>query len=264
MLLVAILAEIFTVTARLALVAIIPLIPMVTRLLLLFALRRLVAARWLDAAQSAAQFFQFAFVHHFLTLGDFDEFEHFVELINHVLQRNGNFRGVFYGLCDGRTFRRTEISWLHPRLRRLAFRLGQTFLPFLTLVRALVLAILTTLLLPVRLPPLALFWANRSFLLRRGFGLRFNFGRVSIGVVRRKVIRFFRVGFAKSTRVVGFRFVSIRWSGVLFGGFLSWGNFFGFGRGVFIRCGTGTTSPTTTTTTATTAICGAQWRGRLA
>ena len=192
LLLLAVLAEIFAVTAWFALVAVVSLIPLVARLLLLLvALRRLVAARWLNAAQSAAQFFQFAFVHHFLAFGDFDEFEHFVELINHVLQRNRNFRCVFHGLCDGRTFSGAKISWFYPRPWRLALRLGGPFLPFLTLWA-------TLLVLAVGLATLALFRANRRYLLWRSFGWRFAFGRVSVGLMRGEIRWFFRMWLAKS------------------------------------------------------------------
>lgn len=79
-------------------------------------------ARWLDAAQRAAQFLDFALVGELLALGNFDEFENFVELINRVLERLGNLGGVRDGLADGRGFRRTKIRRLDPRFRTL--RLG--------------------------------------------------------------------------------------------------------------------------------------------
>jgi len=255
-LLLAVLAEIFAVTAWFTLVALIPLVARL--LLLLVALRRLVAARWLDAAQSTAQFFEFPLIHYFLAFGDFDEFEHFVELINHVLQRNGDFRGVFHSLRDGRTFGGAKISRLHPRLRRLAFRLGRTLLPFLTLVLTLW---ATRLLLAVRLTTLTLFWSNRRFRFGRGFGLRFTFGRVSFGVMRGEISGLLRMWFAKTARGVGFRFAVFFGAMVFFRCFGCAGIFVGFGRGVFIRCGTRTTSAATTTTAAAAAICGAQRRG---
>jgi len=61
------------------------------RWLLLFAARRL------DAAERAAKFLDLALVGELLALGDFDEFQHFVEMINHLLERLGNLRGVLDG-----------------------------------------------------------------------------------------------------------------------------------------------------------------------
>jgi hypothetical protein len=59
-------------------------------------------ARRLDAAQRAAQFINFPFVREFLPLGHFDEFEHFIEMVNHLFQTLGDFRRVLHGLTDGR------------------------------------------------------------------------------------------------------------------------------------------------------------------
>ena len=93
----------------------------------LLLLRRGFAPRRLDAAQGAAKFFNFALISELLALGDFDEFQHFVEMINHLLERFGNFRGVLDGLGNGRGFSGTKISGLDPRLG--ALRLGAAFLP---------------------------------------------------------------------------------------------------------------------------------------
>jgi hypothetical protein len=82
----------------------------------------LLAAGRLDAAQRAAQFVNLAFVGQLLTLGDLNEFEHFVELVNHPLERRGDFRGVFNGLADGRGFGGAEIGGLDPRLGPQRFR----------------------------------------------------------------------------------------------------------------------------------------------
>lgn len=84
--------------------------------LALLLLWRLLAARRLDAAEGAAKFFDLAFIGELLALGDFDKFEDFVEMINHLLERFGNLRGVLNGLGDGRGFGRTKISGLDPRL----------------------------------------------------------------------------------------------------------------------------------------------------
>jgi len=78
--------------------------------------RRQFAARRLDAAKRAAKFINLALVGQFLALGDLDQFKHFVEMIDHLLERLGDFRGVRNGLADGRGFGRTKIGGLDPRL----------------------------------------------------------------------------------------------------------------------------------------------------
>ena len=85
-------------------------------------LRRFAAGR-LDAAQRPAQFVNLALVGQLLALGDLDEFEHFVEVVNHLLERRGHFRGVFNGLADGRGLSGAEIGGLDPRPGPLRFRL---------------------------------------------------------------------------------------------------------------------------------------------
>jgi len=99
---------------------------MFTRSALRFIVARLAEslrlARWLDTSQCAAQFVNLAFVGELLPLGNLDEFEHFVEMINHLLEAIGNFRGVFHGLTDGRgvggpeiRITRTRCSWFRGR-----------------------------------------------------------------------------------------------------------------------------------------------------
>ncbi len=75
------------------------------------------AARRLDAAECAAKFVNLALVGELLALGDLNEFEHFVELVNHLLERLGDLGGVRNGLTDGGCFSRAEIGGLDPRLR---------------------------------------------------------------------------------------------------------------------------------------------------
>jgi len=91
--------------------------------------RRQLAPRRLDAAERAAEFVNFALIGELLAFGDFDEFEHFVKLVDHLLERLGDFRGVGDGLADGGSFRRTKIGRLDPRLRTQRFRaaLGPLF-----------------------------------------------------------------------------------------------------------------------------------------
>jgi len=88
----------------------------------LLLLRRGFAPRRLDAAQGAAKFFDLALIGELLSFGDLDEFQHFVEMINHLLERLGNLRGVLDGLGDGRGFGGTKIGGLDPRLGALRFR----------------------------------------------------------------------------------------------------------------------------------------------
>ena len=76
--------------------------------------RRQLPARRLDAAQRAAQLVNLALVGELLALGDLDEFQHLVELVNHLLERPGNLRGVRDGLADGRGFGGAEISGPGP------------------------------------------------------------------------------------------------------------------------------------------------------
>ena len=77
--------------------------------------RRLIPGR-LNPAQRAAQLFNFTLVRRFLALRNFDEFQNFIELVNHAFQRFGNFRGVGHRLADRGRFGGTEIGRLAPRL----------------------------------------------------------------------------------------------------------------------------------------------------
>ena len=87
---------------------------------------RWLAARRLDALKRAAQFGQLALIGKLLALGDLDEFQHLIQLINHLLERLGDLRGVRHRFADGGGFGRTKISRLDPlalaRRLRSAFR----------------------------------------------------------------------------------------------------------------------------------------------
>jgi hypothetical protein len=61
----------------------------------------LLVARRLDAAEGAAKLVNLPLVGQFLALGQLDQFENFVQLINGVLERLGDFRGMRDGLADG-------------------------------------------------------------------------------------------------------------------------------------------------------------------
>lgn len=88
----------------------------------LLLLRRLFAARRLDAAERAPQFVNLAFIGKLLAFGDLDEFKHFVQMVNHLLERRGHFCGVLDSLTDGRGFSGAEIGGLDPRFGPLRFR----------------------------------------------------------------------------------------------------------------------------------------------
>jgi hypothetical protein len=102
---------------------------------LLLIVRRRLHARRLDAAQGAAQFLDFALIGQFLALGEFDEFEDFLKLIEGVLQRFGDLGGVQDGRMDGRSVSRAEIRGTTPLALAWLLRfitLG-AFLPFVAL-----------------------------------------------------------------------------------------------------------------------------------
>ena len=180
-----------------------------------------------------------------MAFGDLDEFEHFVELINHLLERLGNFRGVRNGLTDSGSFRRTKISGLDPRLRTQRF--GTAFGATIALRFAG----------EITLRPS--FRRARNFC--DGFCLR-RFRRISL--VRSKIGGCFRVRFAEITgsiALVMFGVFNVFGSGrVGFERFRRGRNFFGS------RCASlsnhGTRSATTTTATTTTAIAAGTARGR--
>jgi hypothetical protein len=162
----------------------------------------------LDAAQRAAEFIKLALVGDFLSLGNFDEFEHFVQLIVQFLQRIGYEGRVLDGLADGGRFGGAEIRRLDP----LALADGNARR---RLRRALVTA---------KIPPVvATRIARLAGRLRRRCGfrgmfchqfllVRFN-GRLVL--VRMKTFRRFRMRLAKTA--AGFSFV--RFGGRVFSGF---------------------------------------------
>jgi hypothetical protein len=76
---------------------------------------RLMAGR-LNAAERAAQFLNLPLIGQFLAFGNLNQFKDFVQLVNRVLERLGNFRCVCHGLADGRRFRRAKISRSRPGL----------------------------------------------------------------------------------------------------------------------------------------------------
>jgi len=166
--------------------------------------------RRLDAAQRAAEFFDLAFVGQFLAFGEFHEFEDFVQLINRVLERFGDFGGVQDGLMDGRNIGGTEISGFDPGFGAGGF--GAAVGTFLTVGS---LGSLGSLL------PLLPLGAIRTFLWAQGrgtvgavgafgtFRLNLRLG-VAFGLVHG---RFFGMGFAKTAGGVGFDFRGFRMMG---------------------------------------------------
>jgi len=77
-------------------------------------LRRLHLAGRLDAAERAAKFIDLPFIGQLLTLGQFNEFQDLIQLVNRMLERFGDFRCVQNRLVDGRACCRSKISGLHP------------------------------------------------------------------------------------------------------------------------------------------------------
>ncbi len=90
----------------------------------------------IDAAEGAAQFVQLALVGEFLALGEFDEFQNFIQLVNGLLERLGDLGGNQHGFVDGRTGRGAQIRRLGPFARALlgALRFRTTFLSFRALL----------------------------------------------------------------------------------------------------------------------------------
>ncbi len=68
----------------------------------------------LNAPQGPPQLVNLAFVGHLLALGQFDQFQNFVQLIEGLPERLRDFRGMRHGLVDGRGLGRAKISGLHP------------------------------------------------------------------------------------------------------------------------------------------------------
>jgi hypothetical protein len=105
--------------------------------------RLLLEARRLDTAERSAKFVNFPFVGQFLAFGQLDQFKNFVQLVNRVLERFRNFRGMSHSLADGRRLRRAKIRWLDPgfRLRAAVLWTRRAFLAFLALWTAFTLTL---------------------------------------------------------------------------------------------------------------------------
>jgi hypothetical protein len=195
--------------------------------------RRRLAARRLDAAERAAEFVNLALVGELLALGDLDKFQDFVELVNHLLKRLGNFRGVRNGLADGRGFSRAEIGGLDPRLRAQWF--GTAFRATLA----------------------------RRFTLRRGeiFSSGLRDRRLNrIGFGRGKIGGRFRVRLAKIAGRIGLMFDMFGRRSDWVGGFRRGRNFFGAGRAGLGNCRA--RAAATAAATTATAIAAGTRRGR--
>ncbi|MEI8289484.1 MAG: hypothetical protein WCH99_08410 [Verrucomicrobiota bacterium] len=197
--------------------------------------RRQFAARRLNAAKRAAQFLDFTLVGELLALGDFDKFEHFVELVNHLLERFGNLRGMSDGFADGGSLGGTEIGGLNP----------------LTLARRFRATFRTPNFRPTVRPRLARWFGDAQRLrhfasFRNGFGLK---SFIRTGFVRGEFRGRFRMRFTKVTGGIGFSFR-------LFGGFSGFRgrrNFIRGRRNRFGRHRTWTAAAAATATAATIA-----------
>ncbi len=75
--------------------------------------------RLMNIVQRAAQRFNFPLVSEFLALGQFDEFEHFLHLVERLFERFDNLRHLFNRLTDGgrRSFGFSFGQWRHIGLR---------------------------------------------------------------------------------------------------------------------------------------------------
>jgi hypothetical protein len=215
----------------------------------------LLLARGLNAAERAAKFINLALVSQFLALGQLDQFKNFVQLINGVLERLGNFRGVGHSLTDGRGFRRTKIGRLDPglRLRAAIFGASRTFR--LTLVFRLALA----------------FWLTFRFRLALALAFRFrsrgNFRNAFSGgfsnrpgvrmrkfLWRHSLDRFFKMRFAEIAGGIAFGFGNGFFiaNDSFFGRFRMGRQFPGDGRG-FVGSGTWSAAAATTATASAAA-----------
>ena len=173
----------------------------------------LLLARRLDAAQGAAKFLNLALIGELLPLGDFHQFENFVQLVNRVFQRFGNLGGVSHRLADGRNFGRSKIRGFDPRpgLRATIFGLGRPFRAPLPLS------------LPFRLRSRG--WGKFRCNFRRGFQWRLTHGfLVGISVrmenlFRCRLRRFLGMRLAKVAGGVGFGFCQHVGADPFLGGF---------------------------------------------
>ncbi len=207
----------------------------------------------LDAAEGAAQFINLAFVSDFLAFGDFDEFEHFVQLIVQFFQRVGDEGSVRDGLVDGGFLGGSEIGGLDP----LALADGDAR----RWLRRAFIAARFAAKIPALVPAQ---FARRRFGCGRNFGGGFMRRFVA---VRGKISGRFGVRLAEAAlgfRLVVFRvfvmFRRLRGRGGWFNHFRGGRNFFGVGRtGLFVHR---TRTAAATATATASAIGGGTARGR--
>jgi len=82
---------------------------------------RLFGPRPMNSLQRAAQRFDFPFVGEFLALGQFDQFKHFLHLIERLFERFDYLRYFFNCLADGRS---GSFGFLCGQSRRFGRRTG--------------------------------------------------------------------------------------------------------------------------------------------
>jgi hypothetical protein len=236
-----------------------------TRMGLLGLLLGLLLALWLDAAEHAAQFIQFAFVHNLLALGNLDEFEDSIKFVSHLLERLGNGGGVLDGLSDGRGLGGTKIGGLDPRLGTRRFRTAfrPIFRPRFAGLFAGLLPLLFAWLLAWR------FGLANRLCFRRGshFRRRFDGGNHGVGFLHGEPGGFFWMRFTEiAGRVTGsfcgFRSLRHlgrrggRFDGFRRGRHLPGGGRGSIGRGGAWRAAAGAATAMTPPAVARTACCG--------
>ena len=208
----------------------------------------------LNAAQRAAQLFEFTLIGDFLTLGNLDEFQNFVHLIVQFLQRRGDEHRVFNSLRDGGRLGGAKVRGLDPLAladRNARRRLRRTF------VAPLIAAVIV---------PLFAAWLARAF----GCSLDNRFWLVRRGgrrvFMRVETFGGFRMWFAKTASRFGVvfrvrRFGRFQRRGGFAAGFNGLRRGRNYFRRRFFRCRARTAAAAATTSATTAAIAvGATWR----
>ncbi|MDR3458434.1 MAG: hypothetical protein P4N60_13365 [Verrucomicrobiae bacterium] len=85
------------------------------------ALRLLHLPGRLDAAEGAAELINLAFIGQLLALGEFNQLQDLIQLVDRVLERLGDFGRLQHRLMDGGSGGGPEIGGLHPLTRALRF-----------------------------------------------------------------------------------------------------------------------------------------------
>jgi hypothetical protein len=118
-------------TLRAALIAAVPVFPRIAAQIPVSSVRWLralaghVLGRTMEPPQLLAQRFDFALVGGLLALGQFQQFEHFIELVERLAERGNDLHHFIDGLADGlgmRRLGRAGRGWRRALLARTAHR----------------------------------------------------------------------------------------------------------------------------------------------